>query len=119
MSEKKPKQEFQSSIERYDKKVTVEVGRKAFVFSYLNTMLFEHPEQYTQFDHAYRVNDGGQTGVYWMRADSPELWDTLVKHDFPRKFMPFPTTEDEAIILPKLTKDVYSGLEELLGGNDD
>lgn len=119
MSEVSKQPEWQSSIERYDKKLTVQIGNKATVFSYHNTNLYEYPEAYEQFDHAFRVNDDGETGVYWLRSGSAELWDALVEHDFPRHTLPYPTTQDEKVIMKRYDAKLHEGLEELLEGSDE
>lgn len=111
--------EWQTSIERYDKKVTAEMGRTAVVFSYLNTSLFEHAEEYSQFDHIFRVNDDKESGVYYLRDVFPELWDTLEQHNFPRNTAPYPSVSDEQVITNFHEAAMFRGLEELLENGDE
>lgn len=111
--------EWQTSIERYDKKLTVRIGRKALLFSFLNTQLYEHGKGYEQFDHVFRVNDDQSSGTYYLRDEYRELYDALVEHEFPRLFRPYPTEADERTITDHLSKQVISGLEGLLEGGDN
>lgn len=110
--------EWQTSIERHDKKVTVEIGRKAVVFSYLNASLYEHAKEYSQFDHVFRVNDDKENGTYYLRDVFPELWDTLEQHNFPRSIEPYPRVDDERVITDFHETAMFRGLEELLEDGD-
>ncbi len=99
MTEKRSKPEFDSSIERVNRRVTASMGRKSIIFDYLNTTLYEHAAQYEMFDHVFRVNDKGETGTYFLRQDFKDLWDKLTENNFPRQINPYPTPSDEATIL--------------------
>lgn len=119
MSETVPKQpEWQSSIERYNKRLTIEMGSRAVLFDYQNTRLYEHAEEYRQFDHVFRVNDDGETGVFYLRDDHEPLWDTLVGHNFPRDVKDYPTEKDERVILTYFDQSLHKGMEGLLDGDD-
>ena len=93
MSEK-----FQSSIERRNKRFSVEMGRSALLFEYTNTVIYEHPEQYKCFDNVTVTSGEGDevSMTAYFRDDSPELYKTLYENDFPRVFMPYPSLSDEA-----------------------
>lgn len=106
--------EWQTSIERYDKKLTAKMGKKSVVFTFANTMLYEHAEEYQQFDHAFRANDDGNSGVFYLRDNFKELWDLLEEHQYPKLRRPFPTLDDERIITQFHTDSSINGLEEML-----
>ena len=112
MSEK-----FQSNIERYDKKLIAQIGRTAIVFSYLNTRIYEHPEQYRQFDHAYRTDDEGDK--YYLRSTYPEIYDALNEHNFPKSTMPYPSLHDEEVIMKHYDETLHQELGKLLEGSDE
>ena len=92
MSEK-----FESSIERRNKRVTFEMGRAALLFDYTNTILYEHPEPYRNFDNVTLSREDGErhTLTAYFREDNPELYETLQKENFPRMFVPYPAEMDE------------------------
>lgn len=108
--------QWQSAIERYDKKLTIRIGQKTLLFSFLNTQLYEHGKGYEQFDHVFRVNDDQSKGVYYLRDEYTDLYDALVEHEFPRLFRPYPTETDEKAISDHLTRQALNGLEGLLDG---
>lgn len=114
MSEK-----LQSNIDRYDRKIVVQLGQKALVFSYLNTRLYEYPEQYSQFNHAYRKNDGADTGTYYLESESPELYKQLDENNYPKSVMPYPSLADEETIMKHYDNILHKGLDELLESNDE
>lgn len=116
---KRDPNQWETSIERYDKKLTIKLGDSAIVFTFLNTQLYEHGAEYPQFDHIFRVNDNQDQGRYFLRDDYPELYDVLVQHEFPRKFSAYPTEQDERVIGAHLAQQTVEGLEKLLeGGNE-
>lgn len=106
------KPEFESSIERVNRKVVMQIGHKSIIFDYLNTVLYEHAEPYSMFDHAFRLNDGQSTGAFYLRSGLPELWDSLTKHHFPRRFNPYPTLADEEVIMNFITNDLDGRWEQ-------
>ena len=115
---KRDPEAWQTAIERYDKKLTAKVGNKAVVFTFLNTQMYEYPEEYSQFDHAFRVNDDGEQGTYYLRDNFPELWGVLEEHHYPRIVMPYPSEGDERIISQFHAQNVQRGLEQLLEGEN-
>lgn len=111
--------QFESSIERKIKRVTVQLGRTAVLFDYNNTQLFEHGESYSQFDHVFRVNDDKQNGIYYLRDDFPELWDILTDETFPRLVREYPTETDEQRIMTFMDQRLSGALEEMLREGED
>ena len=119
MSEVPKKPEFESSIERYNKRLTIEMGKRAMLFDYQNTRLYEHAEEYRQFDHVFRVNDDGEKGAFYLRDGYEPLWDALVEHNFPRDVRDYPTENDERAILTYFDRSLHKELEGLLDGSDE
>ena len=97
----------------------VQLGEKALVFSYLNTRLYEYPEQYSQFNHAYRKNDGAETGTYYLESESPELYSQLNENNYSKSVMPFPSLADEETIMKHYDSTLHKGLDGLLEGSDE
>ena len=110
---------WESAIERYDKKLTIRLGQKSIVFTFLNTQLYEHGEEYPQFDHVFRLNDDQNQGTYYLRDEYAELYDALVQHEFPRVFRAYPTEADEKIIGEYHQRQAIQGLEGLLESGGD
>ena len=90
-------EQFKSNIERQNKRVTVEMGRTALLFDYTNTVLYEHPEKYRNFDNVTLSREDGKnrTMVAYFREENPELYEVLTKEDFPKVFAPYPSELDE------------------------
>lgn len=109
MSEKQP--EFESSIERNNIRVTYELGRKSILFDLMNTALFEHPEEYRQFDHIFRRNDDEASGVYFFREDFDELYDELDRLNFTKTRATYPTEADERAWIGVQDKRLKADLE--------
>lgn len=116
---KRDPNQWETSIERFDKKLTCQLGDKAIVFTMGNTMMYEHAEEYRQFDHIYRVNDKGDSGAYYLRDDQPRLWDRLTEETYPRLVRYFPTPDDERIIMGYFDNQIQNNVDELLRGSDE
>lgn len=97
MRKKNP--EFTSNIERNNIRVTYEIGREAILFDLLNTALYEHSEEYKQFDHVFRRDDNNSTGSYLFRDDFNELYDELDRLNFTKTRTPYPSETDEQVWL--------------------
>ena len=118
LAKRNPNQ-FESSIERKNKRMTIQLGQKAILFDYTNTQLFEHSEAYAQFDHVFRVNDDRAQGVYYLRDDFPELWDILAGESYPRHVQEYPTETDEQRIMEFIDQRLSGALEQMLTEDDD
>lgn len=110
MSEKVP--EFQTNIERNNIRVTYQLGREAILFDLLNTNLYEHPEEFKQFDHVFRLNDNEQTGVYFFREDFSELYDELDRMNFTKMRNAYPTEDDEKVWLSLQDRRLQADIEQ-------
>ena len=110
MSEKKP--EFTSNIERNNIRVTYQLGREAVLFDLFNTALYEHSEEYRQFDHVFRVDDNKSSGSYLFRDDFSELYDELDRLNFTKTRSAYPTETDEMVWLGLQDRRLQTELKE-------
>lgn len=116
MSETTP--DFESSIERVNKRVTANIGGRAVLFSYDNTLLYEHYPPFEMFDHIFRMNDRGDSGSYYLRDETSVMWDTLAANGFPRNVQPYPSPQDEKLIIAHHEKNLEKELDAFNGGLD-
>lgn len=107
---------FESSIDRHNKRLKVELGGRAILFDYNNTVLYEHHPPYEMFDHIFRLNDRGDNGTYYLRDDSPKAWEAFVEQGFPRRVQPYPTEGDERLILNHHANKLEEELEAFRTG---
>ena len=110
MSENEPR--FESSIERFNTRVTFQIGRKAVLFDMHNSQLFEFSPPYNELDHVFRANDNGKRGVYYFRQSFKNLYATLDDNDFTKIRSKYPSERDEEVWMSMQLKHLEQDLQE-------
>lgn len=113
MENKQFNNNYEYDVQRENLIATAMLGEKAVEFAFTDTILYEHPEKFSQFDHVRCVNDDAEQPFY-RRDEYPVLYSELDKHNFVKVRSPYPQHQHEEEIVADIADSVIETVEHFL-----
>lgn len=105
--------QYETSIERKNVRLSMELGNSAILFDYLNAGVYTFGDPFGDFDHVYRKQDDGDGGIYFFKDEFPELMETLVANNFLHLHSAYPSELDERVWLRREDQKLAKYLERM------
>lgn len=118
-AEEPDKPAFVSSIKRPQIRHFETLGGKTVEFNLQNTKIYSHPEEFSEFDHVYRLKSAAdENNVYYFKQDYEPLYETIRSLGFMAVRQAFPTEEDEKLYYQFQANKLERELNKFSNGGD-